>query len=132
MRTALLTLAAAGSALALATPAAAQWYPQPHYGYGYGYGYNNYGHVRSLAARVNNLQRHISRLDNRDIVTEREARRLHSEARDIERRLFRASRNGLSQREAYLIQNRIQRLEYRIGRDARDGRRWGYNGYRWR
>ena len=67
MRTVLLTLAAAGSALALATPASAQWYPQPHYGYAYGHQYN-YGHVRSLHARVNNLQRHIARLDNRERI----------------------------------------------------------------
>ena len=132
MQTALLNFAAAASALAFAAPASAQYYPRPApHGYGYGYGHqNNYGHVRSLAARVNWLQRHVAMLDNRDIITEREARRLHREARDIERRLFRASRYGLNPREAYTIQRRIQLLEYRINRDTRDGRRWSRYGYR--
>ena len=130
MRTALLTIAAAASAFALAAPASAQWYPQPApYGYGYGY-QNGYGHVRSLQARLNWMQRHVAMLDNRDIITEREARRLRSESRQIERRLYRASRYGLHPREAYDIQRRIQRLEYLIHRDARDGRRWGRYGYR--
>jgi predicted RNase H-like nuclease (RuvC/YqgF family) len=128
MRTALVTIAAAASALAFAAPASAQWYPQPR-GYAYGYQYN-YGHVRSLQARINMLQRHIARLDSRDIITEREARRLRVESRDLERRLHRAARYGLHPREAYAMHNRIERLEYRIFRDARDGRRWSYYGYR--
>lgn len=121
MRTALLSIAAAASAVAFATPASAQWWPQPQ-GYGYGYHYN-YGHVRSLQARVNNLQRHIRHLDNRDIISEREARRLRNQSRDLERRLYYSARNGLTPREAYAIQTRIQRLEYRLQRDAWDGRR---------
>ena len=68
MRKVLISLAAAGSALAFATPAAAQYYPQAQpYGQPYGYGYNNnYGQVRALQARINQVQRQIERLDRRD------------------------------------------------------------------
>ena len=90
-------------------------------------------HVRSLQARVNQLQRRIERLDGRDRISEREARNLREDARDLERRLFRSSRNGLSPREFANIEQRIQRLEYRLMRDANDGndrRRWGRRGRR--
>lgn len=131
MRKFVLTAAAAVSALAVAAPAAAQWGQAP--GYGYGNGYNqNYGHVRSLQARVDNVQRHISQLDRRNILSNREARRLMNDANGIEYRLRRSARNGLNYAEARDIQNRIQRLEWSIQREARDGNNWrndryGYN-----
>ena len=131
MRTLLITLAAAASTVALATPASAQYYyPQPR---GYAYGYQgNYGQVRRLQVRIDQLQRQIRRLDNRDIISERETRRLLNESRDIERRLRRSARYGLHPREAYAIENRIARLEHRLWRDANDGRRrWSRYGYRW-
>jgi hypothetical protein len=124
MRTVLISLAAAASALVVASPASAQYYPQPQ-PYGHAYGYNNYGHIRSLQARVNGLQRQIDNLDRRNIVSEREARKLREESRDIERRLFNASRNGLDPREFALLNGRIQRLERHIWQEARDGNRWG-------
>lgn len=136
MRILTFSLAAAASALAFASPASAQYYPQPQgYGQGHGYGlHNNWGHIRSLQARIDNLQRHIARLDRRDFINEREARRLRSDSRDLEQRLRRVSRNGLSPREHAMVMNRLNRLEARLYRDARDGRRWGrygYNDERW-
>jgi len=131
MRTFLISAAAAASALAVATPAAAQYYPAPPpppQGYAWGY-QNNYGHIRSLQVRIDNLQRRIARLDSRDRISEREARRLREESRDIERRLRRAAYNGLSPREHALITARIQRLEARIFRDVRDGRGWANDGW---
>ena len=130
MRKFVIAAALAASALTAAAPAAAQWAPPP---YGHAYGYNNYGQVRRLQARVDQLQRQIVRLDRRDILNKREARHLLGESRDLERRLHHSARNGLSGREAYAIERRIQRLEYRIQREARDGNRygrWGYNDYR--
>jgi hypothetical protein len=138
MRKFLVLTAAAVSALAVAAPAAAQYYPAPPppgYGYNQGYGYNNnYGHVRSLQVRIDRLQRRIARFDARDRISEREARRLRDESRDIERRLRRAARYGLNPQEYASINYRIQRLEHRIFRDARDGNRWGNNwgGDNWR
>lgn len=141
MRTLLISLAAAASALALASPASAQYYPYPPqpqpYGYGgapYGqaYGYhNNWGQVRSLQVRIDNLQRQIAQLDARDRISEREARRLREDARNLERRLRVAARNGLHPAERSQIEYRLARLEQRLFRDARDGRRWGWNDGRY-
>ena len=129
MRMFVIAAALAASALTAAAPAAAQWYPpQPQ---GYGYGYNNYGQVRRLQARVDNVQRHINNLDRRNILSNREASRLRNDSRDVERRLHYAARNGLSGLEAQDIDRRIGRLEYRVQREARDGNRYGYyqSGY---
>ena len=150
MRTFLISLAAAASALAVATPAPAQYYPQPQgygygqpQGYGYGqqaygygqqgYGYNNgYGQVHSLQMRINMIQRQIDQLDRRNVLSNREARRLRDESRELERRLAQVSRYGLDPRERQNIEIRIARLEQRVRYEANDGNRWvrnGYNGY---
>ena len=142
MRNVLITLAAAGSALAFATPAAAQYFPQPQpYGYGYpqpqpyGYGYgfhNNYGQVRALQARINHVERQIARLDRRDRIRDRSADRLRQEANRIERRLRVAARYGLNPHEANDISLRVARLEQRVqfAVQRRYGRGYGYGqGY---
>jgi hypothetical protein len=129
MRKFLFSVAAAASALAVATPASAQWGPAPPVPYGNAYGYNNWGHVRALQARIDNLQRRIAQLDNRDRINEREARRLREDARELERRLRAAGRNGLNPVEARNIEYRLARIEQRLIRDARDGRRWGQTQY---
>jgi hypothetical protein len=138
MRKLIVTLAAAGAAVAFATPAAAQFYPQPQqYGYGapYGhaYGYNNnFGQVRSLQVRINAVERQINRLDRRDRIRDRSADRLRAEANMLERRLRIAAHNGLNPYEANDLNMRIARLEQRVqfsmSRMGRNG--WnGYNGY---
>ena len=84
MRKVLIALAAAGSALALASPASAQYYPQPQQPYGYngyghnGYGYNGFGQVQQLQQRIDALQNrsyrrskqkpHVEDGDDQDIV----------------------------------------------------------------
>jgi hypothetical protein len=135
MRKVLISLAAAGAALAFATPAAAQYYPgQPYPGYGapYGnaYGYGNYGQIRSLQVRINNVERMINRLDRRDRIRDRTADRLRDEANRIERRLRVAARNGLNPYEARDIHVRISRLEQQVhySLSGRFGR-YGYNNY---
>jgi len=135
MRKVFISLVAAGAALAFATPAAAQYYPgQPYPGYGvpYGnaYGFNNYGQIRSLQARINNVERQINRLDRRDRIRDRTADRLRDEANRIERRLRVAARNGLNPYEARDIQVRISRLEQQVhySLSGRFGR-YGYNNY---
>jgi hypothetical protein len=141
MRKFLIPLAAAASAFAVAPPASAQIFGNvgvglgvgsPGYGYGYnGNGYNDYGQVRSLQYRVNAIQRQINVLDRRNVLSEREADRLRDQSRSVERRLWAASRYGLTPYEAQDIQYRIARLEQRVQRGAYDGNgRWGgYNGY---
>jgi hypothetical protein len=137
MRKFVLSVAASGAALAAAAPAAAQYYPAPvqaPYGYGNGYngyGYNNWGQVRSLQVRIDNVERQIDRLDRRDRIGDRSADRLRDEANRIENRLHERARGGLSPREAGDLQYRIARLEQRVqvAMSERYGR-YGYNsGY---
>lgn len=125
MRKFIISAALAASILVAAAPAAAQWYPQQPQGNAYGY--NNYGQVRRLDARIDAIQRQIDHLDRRNILSNREAGRLRGESRDVEIRLHRVARNGFNGWERNDIENRIQRLEVRVQREARDGNR--YNGY---
>jgi hypothetical protein len=146
MRKLIISLAAAGSVLAIATPAAAQYYPQAQpyaqpygyggqpYGYGgqqNGYGYNGYGQFRSLQARIDMVERQINQLDRRDRIRERTADRLRDEANRIEHRLRSTGRNGLNGYEANDIQIRIARLEQQVRYSlASNNRRWnGNNGW---
>ena len=121
MRKLLLGLAAAGSALVVAAPASAQYYPAQ-----YGHRYNNFGQVRALQARIDAVQRQIRFLDRRNVVRDDRADRLRFEAREIERRLHFAARNGLNPREADAISMQISRLEQRV-QYAANGR--GYRRY---
>jgi hypothetical protein len=112
MRKIVLPLIAAGVALAVASPASAQYYPRPAVpapGYGYGF-----GQVRALQVRIDNVERQINRLDRRDRIRDRSADRLRDEANRIEDRLHRAARGGLNPYEARDIEYRIQRLEQRV------------------
>ena len=123
MRKLLITIATAASALAVAAPASAQYYPQTR---GNAYGHNNYGQLRSVQARVDNLQRRIDQLDRRNVLSNHEARGLREDARDLERRIQRNSRNGLNRNEWQQIEYRLNRLEQKLARDANDGRgAWG-------
>src|SRR4051794_35974354 len=117
MRKIILSIAAAGAALAVASPAAAQYVPQPRPAYGYGYNngsQGNWGQVRALRLRLEQVERQIGRLDRRDRIGDRSADRLRDEANRIERRLRDRARGGLNPYEANDIQNRIARLEQRV------------------
>ena len=148
MRKLMISLAAAGTALAFATPAAAQYYPQQSYGYGQqyggygsnGYGYNNYGQVRELQYRIDNVERQINQLDRRNMIRDRSADWLRGEANNLERRLQYHARNGLNAYEANDIRTGISRLEQHVryamansyGRYGNYGyghEGYGYNGY---
>lgn len=132
MRNMIISLAAAASALAVASPAAAQWgqYPAPQgYGYGYGQQQHNYGQVRVLQVRVQQLRDMIHRLDRRDRLSNREARRLDRHAVELQRRIHAAAYRGLNRRERFEIERRIEGLRQAIRYEARDGNRWGWNGH---
>lgn len=143
MRKVLISAILAASTLAIAAPAAAQWtvsygnqYGNQYAGqygspYGNAYGYNNNrGQARVLQVRVNQLERQIHQLDRRNILSEREARRLRYQANMIERQLRAASYNGLNRREYRSIELRLARLEQNIRYQASDGnRRYGSNQY---
>jgi hypothetical protein len=138
MRTFLISLAVATSALAVAAPASAQYFPQAPAPQGYGYGYNNnYGQVRNLQMRVDNIQRQIERLRERRAISRNEANGLRSESASVEYRLRSAGRYGLNPRERQDIEVRVARLEQHVRHEVRDGNRgygnngnngYGYNG----
>ena len=123
MRKFMISAAVAASAFAVASPAAAQYYPQPQ-GNAYGY-HNNQGQARALIARVDQIRRQIQILDSRNRITEREARNLRQQANVLRDRVRRASFNGLSYRERREVEVRIANLEQRVRRDVRDGSQWG-------
>jgi hypothetical protein len=129
MRKVLISAAAAVSAVAFAAPAAAQYHPAPPPP-GYGYGHNNYGYgqVRALQARLDHMQREISRLARYRMITHREYRDLLGDSRELERKLRHDARDGrgLSRKELYNVQRRMARLEQKVARDVRDGRHYGY------
>jgi hypothetical protein len=129
MRKVLISAAAAASAMAFAAPAAAQYYPAPPPP-GYGYGHNNYGYgqVRALQARLDHMQREISRLARYRMITHREYRDLLGDSRELERKLRHDARDGrgLSRKELYNVERRMARLEWKVRRDVRDGRQWRY------
>ena len=129
MRKFLISAALVTATIAAAAPASAQWArPIPQ---GNAYGYNNYGQVRRLEARVDQIRRQIERLDRRNIISDREARRLAEEARDLDRRINMLARNGFNNRDRYEVERRLARLEQRLVRDVNDGRnnRYGNGAY---
>jgi hypothetical protein len=123
MRKFLISAAVLASTFAVATPAAAQWAPPQPQGYAYGYN-NNYGQVRRLDQRVQQIRVQIRQLDHRRILSNREARRLENEASSLQRRIRAVGRNGLNQREYYDVERRLANLERRVYREANDGNRY--------
>jgi hypothetical protein len=137
MRKLILPLAAAGTALAVATPAAAQYFPQPQNGYGaqpytypapqYGYG-NGYG-TQNLAMRVDMVQRRIEDLRRAHVLRGDRAERLRKEARQLQRRVRQTSGYGIAQFAAGDLQMRLARLEQQVNYAASAGRYGGYGSY---
>ena len=133
MRKLVLSIAAAASALAIAAPASAQWAPpvyryQP-YNYGYGFSYHNF--ARQMENRVQRVRNDIRVMQNRRILSWREARSLEQQAGNLQYRIARASRNGIQPGEARRLENQIRNLEFRVQREARDwnNRPGGYRRY---
>lgn len=134
MRKYLISIAAAASAVTFAAPASAQHWTPPVYRYqpyNYGYGFNHHRFANAMEARVTRIRADIRAMQARRILSWQEGRSLERQAASIQRRIYNASRNGIQPGEARNIENRIQRLEYRIQREATDwnnrvgGRRYG-------
>jgi hypothetical protein len=114
----LLISAALVSAAAVAAPAAAQWsYPNAHNEFGY-----NRGAAQGIQNQVRQLHQRIDRMYQRRLISNGERRDLHQRAENINRRLFDYSRNGLSQREYFDLQNRIENFRQRLQRERFEGR----------
>lgn len=136
MRKFLISMVAAGSALAFAAPATAQyvqWAPpvyryQP---YNYAYGFNGYNFARAMHDRVQRIRGDIRVMASRRVLSRGEARGLDRQAWQLQRRIERASRFGINPYEARGIENGIRHLERRVAREATDwNRRYGAHGYR--
>ncbi|HEY1146776.1 MAG TPA: hypothetical protein VGE84_10600 [Allosphingosinicella sp.] len=122
MRKFLIPIVAAASALGVAAPASAQWAP-PVYNYqpyNYGGGFSGHRFAGSMERRVQRLRTDIRALEARRILSPREARSLEMQARNLQRRIFMASRNGIGPRDASNLEFGIRNLENRIQREATD------------
>jgi hypothetical protein len=122
MRKFLIPIAAAASMLAVAAPAAAQWAP-PVYQYNpynYGNGFRGMNFARSMQSRVERIRADIRTMAMRRILSVREARSLDNQARSLQHRIFRASRNGIRAGEARSLENQIFNLQRRVAREAND------------
>jgi hypothetical protein len=122
MRRLVIAVVASASALGFAAPAAAQWAP-PAYNHepsNYGYGFNGSNFARSMQDRVERIRGNIRAMQERRVLSWREARSLEYEASRVQDRIFRASRNGIQPGEARRLDNDIRRLEYRVSREAND------------
>ena len=133
MRKFLIPIVAAASAFAVAAPASAQyvqWAP-PVYQYNpynFGYGFNGINFARSMANRVERVRRDIRVMHDRRVLTRSEARSLDMQARNLERRIFRASRYGINAYEARSLEGQIFSLQRRVAREANDwDRRYGHH-----
>jgi hypothetical protein len=133
MRKFLIGAAAAASTLGFAAPASAQQWAVPTYRYqpyNFGYGFNGYNFARIMQSRVQRIRGDIRAMQAPRILSWREARSLDNDARNVERRIYTASRNGIRPGEARSVENRIRRLEVRVAREASDwNRRPGHRRY---
>jgi hypothetical protein len=128
MRKFLIPIAAAGSALAVAAPATAQyvqWAP-PVYQYNpynYGRSFSGVTFARSMADRVQRIRMDIRVMHDRRVLSRGEARRLDRQAENLQRRIFRAERRGISPYEARSLETQIFNLQRRVAREANDWNR---------
>lgn len=135
----LIPIVAAASALTIAAPASAQWAPPAYYSaqwappvyhyapYNYGYGFSGMRFAQSMEARVQRIRGDIRVMQSRRILGWNEARGLDNEARNLQYRIARVSRYGISPGEARSVENGIRRLEYRVSREATDwNNRYGH------
>jgi vacuolar-type H+-ATPase catalytic subunit A/Vma1 len=131
MRKLIIGCALAASALTIAAPAAAQYYPQQQtygsnqgynqgYNQNYGYNQNNRGDARILIARVDQVRQQIRQLGRSGALSRQEAYRLDAEAQQLRNQVRQSAYNGIDQREQWQLQRQIQRLEQRVSRNATD------------
>ena len=129
----------AGATLATALPAQAQYYPQSRdryedrdddryegrYDRDDRYDRYDRGQANAIRAQIDQLQRRVERVDGRDRISEREAVGLRRAVWNLRQQFRDFNRNGLSQREAQILQSRIQQVRQRLQYERRDndGRR---------
>ena len=111
-----LGLGVAGSVLAAAAPASAQYYARP--GYGYGYGWNQYSeNLRGIETRIQNV---IASINSAPYDQQYQLRR---EAITLDRQVQYAARRGIDPWR--VIGNRLEQLEVQVQRAVHYGN-YGY------
>jgi hypothetical protein len=128
MRKVLVSIAALGAALSAAPAMAQSWgnpgggYGQPGYGNGYdqrGHDQRGYDNDRRQGTSVEQVRFAVERAIRSGRVPGREARALRNAVDDLQRRAYRAQRDGYSWGERRDIDNRareiLQRLQYSNG-----------------
>jgi hypothetical protein len=138
MRRLLVTIAAAGTALAFATPAAAQYFPQQR---AYSQGYNQYGNryggnnVAQWQQDLNQIRYSADNLRRQGRLTRNEARDLNNDIWSVQRSLNTVGYRGLAPWEARQIQEKFMRLRYEMRRysdyDGRYNNRYDRYGSRY-
>lgn len=125
IRKALLPVLAA-SAVMVSTPALAQSFGvtlsfgSP--GYSQGYGYNRGYSSRDLHYRAQALSQHIDRMAWNGTLRRNEARNLSHQLQQVRSLEYRYARNGLTAREYAVLDQRLDRIQYRLQRVQRT--RW--------
>jgi len=76
--------------------------------------------------QIEELAKRVNRSDNRDRISEREARALRSDVRRLQGQYRAFNRDGLQRNEVRTLQQRIDQIKVRLRyeRKDRDGRRW--------
>jgi hypothetical protein len=114
MQRVLVLLAAAGLALAAATPVTA------HSNHDWNrHGFNDRVAQRIYVTRATELQARINRLHAKGRLSERDARRLRGQAAGLAGQIGAAGRNGLSSYERIAFEMRFAQLDNEIDRAAR-------------
>lgn len=119
-----LVSAALATLTVAAVPAAAQYHDGGRYDRGYGW---QRGGEQRLLAQLDNIQQRIDNAARRGRISPREAMQIQREAHQIRQRLYRAGRDGLSQREFRNLSERVDRLRHELREERREGRyerRW--------
>lgn len=120
MRKVLIALATAGAALAVASPASAQYYGGYNNGYAYNNGYNNRGQ----------MQRELQQIRIQADQLARQGRLTRSESRDLYRDLASAERSLYRGGNPWQLNQKIQQIRYELHRYSDyDRGRYGYNNY---
>jgi hypothetical protein len=115
MRKIILSAVLLSSAFA-AAPAAAQY---RDYNRGYAYGHNQ---SRGLEQQLMQIRQRIDSMYQRRLISPNEARNLSERAENLQRRLYDASRNGISPREHANLRHRVLELRERLQRERFEGR----------
>ena len=115
-----LLLAAAASALGVAVPAAAQYYPAPNRVVPSQYGLDN-----SYDVRINQLRTRLDAGVRAGTIDRREAYRLSRQIDDLQRLEDRYAYNGLTESERYDLQRRLRTVRQNVR--VADNNSWDRN-----